>query len=136
MCSSDLKNLLSRLSKSLEKEGLRPRLNVTEPATLWQRQDGVIVGGWQWQSGTNSLTLFLGPQPLAKDSSHPTALPPGATMVMRARPRDLAQRELLPADLPEVVKRSTWLWFTSEPFPGFSQAAPLSQLQGRLVLRP
>ena len=130
------KAVLSRLAKSLEKEGLRPRGKESEPTVLWQRSDGVVVGGWQLQGGTNGITLFLGPYPNGSAGFQPPVLPARTSMVLRARPRDLAERGLLPPDLPEVVRRSTWIGLSSEPFPGYRSPAPLSQLQGSLTLRP
>jgi len=130
------KAVLSRLAKSLGKEGLRPRAKESEPTVLWQRSDGIVVGGWQWQGGTNGITLFLGPQPTGTPGFQPQVLPKGTGMVLRARPRDLAERGLLPPDLPEVVRRSTWIGLSSEPFAGYGVPAPLSQLQGSLTLRP
>lgn len=130
------KAVLSRLAKSLEKDGLRPRAKESQPTALWQRSDGVVVGGWQWHGGTSGITLFLGPQPYGTAGFQPPALPGRTGMVLRARPRDLAERGLLPPDLPEVVRRSTWIGLASEPFPGYGISAPLSQLQGSLTLRP
>jgi hypothetical protein len=57
-------------------------------------------------------------------------------MRLMVRPRELALRGLLPEELPEVVRRGTWLWWSTEPFPGFGGDAPLSQVQGSLSLRP
>jgi hypothetical protein len=132
------KDVLSRLAKSLEKEGLRPKAyEPQQPLALWQRSDGVVVGGWQWLSGEQAINLFLGPQPPEMVRFQPrVGNPKPAGMVLLARPRELAERGLLPPDLPEVVKRSSWLWVNADPFPGFSQPGPLSQLQGSLTLRP
>jgi hypothetical protein len=148
------KELLVRLSKALEKEGLRPlskptaaakpssspqALSGPAPMALWQRKDGVIVGGWLWSSSTGSneqITLFLGPPPAQPARFLPERLLKGNGMLLLARPQKLASLGLLPPDLPEVVKRSAWLWFASDSFPGTGKDAPLSQLQGTLMLAP
>jgi hypothetical protein len=148
------KELLVRLSKALEKEGLRPLAKPTAapkptlsppavsapgPMALWQRKDGVVVGGWFWSSGKGSneqITLFLGPPPAQQGGVLPERFLKGDGMLLMARPQKLATLGLLPPDLPEVVKRSAWLWFASEPFPGTGKDAPLSQLQGTLMLGP
>jgi hypothetical protein len=130
---------LKRLAQRLEKEGLRPSVPASQSLTLWQRKDGVVLGGWVWQKGkvkgADQITLFLGPRPL---QLQPWAGPDPAEkggMVLMARPRALAELGLLPPDLPEVVRRSTSLWISAGPFPGYGQAAPLSQLQGSLELQ-
>ncbi|MFM7640243.1 MAG: hypothetical protein ACKO45_01615 [Cyanobium sp.] len=134
------KELLVRLSKALEREGLRPLAKPTAaPMALWQRKDGVVVGGWHWSSGKGSneqITLFLGPPPAQPGRVLPERFLKGEGMLLMARPQKLATLGLLPPDLPEVVKRSAWLWFASEPFPGTGKDAPLSQLQGTLMLGP
>ena len=84
----------------------------------------------------DQITFFLGPQAARADSLRLSSLPPRGGMRLMARPRELALRGLLPPDLPEVVQRSSWLWWSSEPYPGFGRNAPLSQLQGSLSLRP
>lgn len=132
--------LLARLGKSLEKEGLRPQPVPpvsAGPIALWQRKDGVVVGGWLWQPGDGSndqITLFLGPQPARLERV--VSMGQSNGMLLMARPQKLAELGLLPPDLPEVVKRSAWLWFATEPMPGLGRESPLSQLQGTLVLRP
>lgn len=106
---------------------------------LWQRKDGVVVGGWLWSSGKGSneqITLFLGPPPSQPGRVFPERFLKGEGMLLMARPQKLATLGLLPPDLPEVVKRSAWLWFASEPFPGTGKDASLSQLQGTLMLAP
>ncbi|MEB3302852.1 MAG: hypothetical protein VKN56_12870, partial [Cyanobacteriota bacterium] len=129
------KELLVRLSKALEKEGLRPLAKPTAPPkpteapkptmspptasapgpmALWQRKDGVVVGGWLWSSGNGSneqITLFLGPPPSQPGRVLPERFLKGEGMLLMARPQKLATLGLLPPDLPEVVKRSAWLWF-------------------------
>jgi hypothetical protein len=56
--------------------------------------------------------------------------------VLVARPRTLADLGLLPPDLPEVVRRSSSLWISAGPFPGYGQRAPLSRLLGSLEIQP
>lgn len=131
---------LKRLAQRLQKDGLRPSGPSPQGLTLWQRKDGVGLGGWVWQKGTvkgnDQITLFLGPQPSqlvpwpGPDRSGNEAL------LLMARPKALAELGLLPPDLPEVVRRSTTLWISAGPFPGYGQAAPLSQLLGSLELQP
>ncbi|MFN9644599.1 MAG: hypothetical protein ACK6BG_05635 [Cyanobacteriota bacterium] len=109
------------------------------PTALWAREDGVVVGGWQGQSSggrLDQITFFLGPNAAQPDPLRLSSLPPRGGMRLMARPQELALRGLLPRDLPEVVQRSQWLWWSSEPSPGFGRNAPLSQLQGSLSLRP
>ncbi len=116
-----------------------PSTLIPWPTALWARQDGVVVGGWQRQTlaaGSSQITFFLGTSPGQPKSLLLSALPPRGGIRLTARPRELAQRGLLPPALPEVVQRSRWLWWQGEPFPGFGPDAPLSQLQGRLSLRP
>ena len=109
------------------------------PTALWARQDGVVVGGWQLRSlgGRNDqITFFLGPKAAQPTPLLVSNVPERGGMRLVVRPRELALRGLLPAELPEVVKRGTWLWWSTEPFPGFKGDAPLSQVQGSLSLRP
>lgn len=109
------------------------------PKALWARADGVVVGGWQRRSvgGANDqITFFLGPKAAQPPPLLVSNLPDRGGMRLSLRPQDLAQRGLLPEELPELVKRSAWLWVSSEPFAGFGREAPLSQLQGSLLLRP
>ncbi|MEB3318626.1 MAG: hypothetical protein VKO39_10880 [Cyanobacteriota bacterium] len=109
------------------------------PLALWAREDGVVVGGWQVRSeaGDNDqISFFLGPQAAQPAPVQVSELPKQGGMRLLARPRELALRGLLPEPLPEVVKRSTWLWWSADPLPGLGPDAPLSQLQGSLSLRP
>ena len=109
------------------------------PIALWTRQDGVVVGGWQLRKlgGANDqITFFLGPKAATPAPLLVSNLPQRGGMRLMVRPQELALRGLLPEELPEVVKRSAWLWVSSEPWPGFQRDAPLSQLQGSLLLRP
>lgn len=109
------------------------------PRALWQRQDGVVVGGWQWRERPGQqeqITLFLGPPSNPPADLIETAPLLRRGMVLLARPQQLAQRGLLPPNLPEVVRRSAWLSMTAEPLAGVGQNAPLNRLQGALRLRP
>jgi hypothetical protein len=112
---------------------------VVWPSALWAREDGVVVGGWQLERPPgqgDQLTFFLGPKPAQSPPLPPAAQATDGTMRLMARPRELALRGLLPPDLPEVVKRSAWLWVSVEPMAGRERDGSLSQLRGRLVLRP
>lgn len=112
---------------------------VVWPSALWAREDGVVVGGWQLERApgqADQLTFFLGPKPAKTPPLPPTTQAMAGSMSLMARPRELALRGLLPPDLPEVIKRSTWLWVSAEPMAGRERDVSLSQLQGRLVLRP
>lgn len=109
------------------------------PVAWWTRQDGVVVGGWQRRllpGGKDQITLVLGPRPTELAPLEPGTLPAKGAMRMMVRPRELAQRGLLPAELPEVVQRSAWLWVTSEPLAGKGVDAAVSLLRGKLSLRP
>lgn len=132
---AEWKVALGRLAESLRKEGFRAAPTEAPGSAIWQRTDGAVVGGWQWQTTSRQLLLFLGPRPTPPVPYVPSTIET-VGMVLRARPTALAERGLLPPDLPEVVKRSNWLWFTSAPVPGFGRTAALSRLQGSLVLLP
>ena len=109
------------------------------PTAFWTRQDGVVVGGWQQRrvAGRNDqITFFLGPKAAPPAPLLISSLPRRGGMRLMMRPQELAQRGLFPANLPEVVQRSAWLWMSAEPFAGLGFDSPLSQVQGSLVLRP
>ncbi len=109
------------------------------PSVLWTREDGVVVGGWHLRNRADvpgQITFFLGPTVAPPAPLRRADLPTMGGMELLVRPRELALRGLLPSELPEVVKRSTWLWVTSRPVPSLGPEAPLSQLQGSLELRP
>ena len=131
---------LKKLAQRLVKDGLRPSAPPTRQGlTLWQRKDGVELGGWFWLAGkakgNDQITLFLGPLP-SRLEPWPGPDPSGKeALLLLARPRGLAELGLLPPDLPEVVRRSTSLWISAGPFPGYGPAAPLSQLRGSLELQ-
>jgi hypothetical protein len=117
----------------------KPSTLIPWPTARWARRDGVVVGGWQRRlmaDGTTQISFFLGPKATQAPPLLLSTLPPRGGMRLTARPRELALRGLLPAGLPEVVQRSRWLWWQGEPFPGFGPEAPLSQLQGGVLLRP
>lgn len=132
---------LKRLSQRLENEGLRPSSKEPQSPMLWRRKDGVGLGGWIWNAGQNQrgeeqITLFLGPQPSQLVPWQGGTSGGKEDLLLVARPNALADLGLLPPDLPEVVRRSTSLWVSADPFPGYGQGAPLSQLQGSLELQP
>jgi hypothetical protein len=109
------------------------------PTALWAREDGVVVGGWQGRSTGGQaaeITLFLGPKVASPEPLRLSTLPARGGMRLMARPQELALRGLLPPELPEVVRRSSWLWWSTEPYPGLGRDTPLSRLQGSLTLRP
>jgi hypothetical protein len=133
--------LLAGLVEPLETQELQATASGSQalPAKIWRRQDGQVVGGWRWvlaASGRPQLLLFLGPEPPAAGPA--TATPVlgqpglGRSMQLRARPEALAERGLLPPDLPKPVQQASQLSLVAVP------AAPgsaLSQLSGRLQLR-
>ena len=84
----------------------------------------------------DQITFFLGPKAAPPAPLLISSLPRRGGMRLMMRPRELAQRGLFPANLPEVVQRSAWLWLSAEPFAGRGFDSPLSQVQGSLVLRP
>lgn len=132
------KQVLNRVARNLTSEGLRSSEGPW-PAAVWRRPDGVVVGGWLRRKGAglqDQLTLFLGPQPVQVEPFRASRVMAEGGMSLLARPQELALRGLLPPDLPEVVKRSRWVWLTRTPSPGFRLDAAVSQLQGMLLLRP
>ncbi len=138
--------LLSNLVPAIESQGLEhaPSGSQTLPASIWRRQDGVVVGGWRWllpSTGAPKLLLFLGPQPggVAKQASAALTSPALAeAMVLRARPQGLAQLGLLPPELPMPVQQSEQLDLVAfqSARGGRPLASPLSQLMGQLQLQP
>jgi hypothetical protein len=104
----------------------------------WKRSDGVIVGGWRWITPAQrdpQLLFFLGPVPadpllpIAQDAG---ALPGPGGLRLRSRPEGLQALGLLPADVPELVRRADQLWMVAEPPAGADAAVPLSRLSGGL----
>lgn len=116
------------------------RLLQADGAT-WKREDGVIVGGWRWISpaqGEPQLLFFLGPvpaEPLLPIPDVKRALPGAGGLRLRSRPEALHKLGLLPADVPELVRRSDQLWMVAEPAVGADPARPLSLLSGGLRVR-
>jgi hypothetical protein len=104
----------------------------------WKRSDGVIVGGWRWITSARrdpQLLFFLGPVPADPllaigTAEHP--LPGPGALRLRSRPQALQSLGLLPADVPELVRRADQLWMVAEPPSGTDPATPLSQLSGGL----
>lgn len=134
---SQWQTFLKQLTRSLGKEGLKLQSSGQESTVQWRRNDGVVVGGWQWIPGTpGQIHLFLGGQSPSPTDGPTRELQDSAGMVLLARPRDLAERGLLPPELPEVVQRSRWLWVTAAPPATMGKIAPVSQLEGALLLRP
>jgi hypothetical protein len=132
------KEMLNRLAGNLKTEGLRSTPTVW-PNAVWQRRDGVVVGGWQRRNGPgrqDQITLFLGPPPPQEQPFPMSRVMTEGGMTLTVHPQALALRGLLPPELPEVVKRSRWLWVSSAPSPGYRQDPAVSQLQGMLLLRP
>ena len=109
------------------------------PATVWRRQDGQVVGGWRWvlaSSSSPQLLLFLGPEPpaAAAATATPVLSQPGLgnSMQLRARPAALAERGLLPPELPQPVQQASQLSLVAVPV---ARGSALSQLSGLLQLR-
>ena len=171
--------LLDRLSRSLQEQGLRPAVQAGSPASsaasspspggsspagsrpagsrlqpatiatprgagggtlsssaIWSRADGVIVGGWRWLpagSGQAQLLFFLGPvpqAPLAPIGGSANPLPAAGGLLLRSRPAALAALEMLPADVPELMRRSSQLEIEARL--AGDQSLPISLLTGRL----
>lgn len=107
-------------------------------AATWKRADGVIVGGWRWITPARrdpQLLLFLGPvpaEPLLPIAQAETALPGPGGLSLRSRPEALHKLGLLPAEVPELVRRSDQLWMVAEPPAGVDPAISLSLLSGGL----
>lgn len=133
--------LLSRLRTRLQDQDLReqpPRWRASSPGVLplpesiWQRQDGAVVGGWVWRadpSGSSRLVLFLGPEP--KAPLPPGLQPPARAMLLRLRPSAMAAAGLLPAPIPPLVRQAGQLQISASGASG-----SLSPLWGRLLLDP
>lgn len=104
----------------------------------WKRSDGVIVGGWRWINPSNrepQLLFFLGPvpaEPLLPIAQGERGLPEPGGLRLRSRPDALQALGLLPADVPELVRRADQLWMEAEPPVGADPTLPLSRLSGGL----
>ena len=107
-------------------------------AATWTRGDGVIVGGWRWLptgSGEAQLLLFLGPVPrgpLARIGGSANPLPAAGGLLLRSRPAALAALEMLPAEVPDLVRRASQLEIEARQ--AGDQSLPISQLTGRLLV--
>lgn len=137
--------LLNQLRGRLEQEGLsdeaapaarppgQPVGSTTLPASVWRREDGVVVGGWRWISRAGAapeLVLFLGPEP-APAPSVPVA--PGADaplLRLDLQPRGLAGLGLMPPSLPApLVNAERFTVVAERPA---DERRPISALWGRL----
>ena len=104
----------------------------------WKRPDGVIVGGWRWVTPSQrapQLLVFLGPvpaDPLLPIAQADQPLPGPGGLRLRSRPDALQELGLLPADVPELVRRADQLWMVAAPAVGSDPALPLSRLSGGL----
>jgi len=104
----------------------------------WKRSDGVVVGGWRWirrSQADPQLLFFLGPvpaEPLLSIGQAGRPLPPAGELRLRSRPDALQSLGLLPAQVPELVRRSDQLWMQAQPALGGDAAQPLSLLSGGL----
>ena len=111
------------LSTALEQQGLS-RLQPQPALSLWNREDGAVVGGWRWLA-SDQLLLFLGPSPVQA----PTLQPPAAAdWQLLVQPRQLEALQLLPPGLPLVVKRASQLVLQG-------RGSGSTALVGRLELR-
>lgn len=104
----------------------------------WKRTDGVIVGGWRWITSAQrdpQLLFFLGPvpaDPLLPIARADSQLPGPGGLRLRSRPDALQALGLLPAEVPELVRRADQLWMVAEPPAGADPATALSRLSGGL----
>ena len=104
----------------------------------WKRTDGVIVGGWRWITSAQrdpQLLFFLGPvpaEPLLPIARADSQLPGPGGLRLRSRPDALQALGLLPAEVPELVRRADQLWMVAEPPLGADPATALSRLSGGL----
>jgi hypothetical protein len=107
-------------------------------SATWARDDGVVQGGWRWlpgAAGESQLLLFLGPvpqtPPLRIGGPDQPLLAPGG-LLLRSRPEALASLEMLPAEVPDLVKRASQLEIEARSPGNVKGAPPISQLTGRL----
>ena len=107
-------------------------------SATWKRTDGVIVGGWRWITSAQrdpQLLFFLGPvpaDPLLPIARADSQLPGPGGLRLRSRPDALQALGLLPAEVPELVRRADQLWMVAEPPAGADPAIALSRLSGGL----
>ena len=107
----------------LELQGLT-RLQPQPALSLWNREDGAVVGGWRWLA-SDQLLLFLGPNPVQA----PTLQAPAeGDWQLVLQPRQLEALQLLPPGLPLVVKRASQLVL-------LGRGSGSTALAGRLELR-
>jgi len=105
-------------------------------ASVWRRDDGVVVGGWQWvadRGRPSQLLFFLGPSPQAPQPINPERpfRPAAGQLWLRLRPDALAALGLLPEGMPALLQRASQIWMEVEPLPG-AAASSISRLKGRL----
>ncbi|MEB3361122.1 MAG: hypothetical protein VKI42_03235 [Synechococcaceae cyanobacterium] len=108
--------------------------------SLWTRPNGDVLGGWRWipsRPGSSNLVLFLGASPTPPVALTPLGERPGTTlMLLRLRPRQLAERGLLPAQLPELVRQAWQLQAHGLSRQGKGGDAAFSLLTGQLQVGP
>jgi hypothetical protein len=99
-----------------------------------------VIGGWRWipsRSGSSQLMLYLGSPPTTAMALAPLGERPGADLLLlRARPRPLAERGLLPALLPELVQQAGQLQIQASGRQGKGSEAAFSLLTGQLQVPP
>jgi hypothetical protein len=116
--------------------------NQAAPAglSLWTRPNGDVLGGWRWipsRSGSSQLVLFLGASPTTPLALAQLGESPGTSlMVLRLRPSQLAERDLLPPLLPELVLRAGQLQVQASGRQGKADEAAFSLLTGQLQVEP
>jgi len=124
----------------------RPATSGSKPTTgsgamvsaTWTRDDAVVLGGWRWlaaDDGQAQILLFLGPVPqgaLRRIGGSDDPLPTAVGLRLRSRPTALAALEMLPPEVPDLVRRSAQLEFEARSLDQGKTAAPISLLSGRL----
>ncbi|MFN6134636.1 MAG: hypothetical protein ACK46L_17340 [Synechococcaceae cyanobacterium] len=121
--------------------GSASKTQAPQPAlSLWTRPNGDVIGGWRWipsRSGSSQLMLYLGSPPTTAMALAPLGERPGADLLLlRARPRPLAERGLLPALLPELVQQAGQLQIQASGRQGKGSEAAFSLLTGQLQMEP
>ncbi len=140
--------LLTRLARSLRQQGLQEAAPAQPGTQAWRRGDGVVLGGWRWVAGAGApqLLFFLGPVPgrPAAVATASAAAPRDGELWLRVRPQALDLLGLLPAEMPELVRRADQLWIEAatleqaEPTrvapdaAGTARSGRISRLTGRL----
>ncbi len=137
---------LGRLGPVLEGEGLEslppaaggpPGGSATLPTSLWQRQDGQVVGGWRWLNRPGSapeLLMFLGPAPTAGPGAALAQGDAAPLLSLRLRPRQLGALGLLPETLPGPLMQAESLDVEAQRPADQNEA--ISRLWARLRLTP